>query len=263
MKINEALILAGGKGERLISVTKNLYPKPLVEIGKELSLLKYTVNGLKQIGINKIFISVGFMKDKIMESFSDKNVDFVIEDEPLGTGGAIVKFISEKRPGTFIVTPVDNYIEWAKLKDMTDFEDEWQSDFVANWAVSSFEGKYWQEQVRGNIWRNKQTGKMAEYLSRLNKVDRDAINTKYRLLPEFECASSMGVVAINPDKFTDSVKILIAGTRFCLYKDLCHAWLYGNKGHEFRVQTKKFDVEVIDVGTPERLEFIRHKLNYG
>ena len=66
----KALILAGGKGTRLAEITKNAIPKPMAEIdGKP--ILERAVLQLKNYGITDIFISVGFLNEKIRGYFGN------------------------------------------------------------------------------------------------------------------------------------------------------------------------------------------------
>ena len=90
--INVAVIMAGGKGSRLRSITNDEIPKPMVPVdGKP--LLEYQVEKLKAYGIKKIVMIVGHLGEKIVDHFKDgKNfgveIDYIFEKEPLGTAGA-------------------------------------------------------------------------------------------------------------------------------------------------------------------------------
>ena len=91
-KIDVAVIMAGGKGSRLRSITNDEIPKPMVPVdGKP--LLEYQVEALKEYGIKKIVMSVGHLGEKIMDHFKDGkdfgvDIDYSVEKEPLGTAGA-------------------------------------------------------------------------------------------------------------------------------------------------------------------------------
>ena len=90
--IDVAVIMAGGKGSRLRSITNDEIPKPMVPVdGKP--LLEYQVGKLKSYGIKKIVMIVGHLGEKIVDHFKDgKNfsveIDYIFEKEPLGTAGA-------------------------------------------------------------------------------------------------------------------------------------------------------------------------------
>ena len=91
-KIDVAVIMAGGKGSRLRSITNDEIPKPMVPVdGKP--LLEYQVEKLKEYGIKKIVMIVGHLGEKIMDHFKDGkdfgvDIDYIVEKEPLGTAGA-------------------------------------------------------------------------------------------------------------------------------------------------------------------------------
>lgn len=89
----EAIVLAGGKGTRLQSVVQDV-PKPMAPI-KGRPFLCFVLDELKLHGFNHIILSVGYMKDKIIEYFGSEfqgmKISYSVEDEPLGTGGGIKK----------------------------------------------------------------------------------------------------------------------------------------------------------------------------
>lgn len=90
--IDVAVIMAGGKGSRLRSITNDEIPKPMVPVdGKP--LLEYQVEKLEAYGIKKIVMIVGHLGEKIVDHFKDGKdfgveIDYIFEKEPLGTAGA-------------------------------------------------------------------------------------------------------------------------------------------------------------------------------
>ena len=92
----QAVILAGGFGTRLRSVLADV-PKPMAPIhGKP--FLAYLLDYLKSQGVTEIVISVHYLREQIQDYFGqcyqEMPVQYVVEDEPLGTGGAIQKVFS-------------------------------------------------------------------------------------------------------------------------------------------------------------------------
>ncbi|RJQ48198.1 MAG: hypothetical protein C4528_03300 [Gammaproteobacteria bacterium] len=69
MQINQAVILAGGRGERLRPLTNNL-PKPMVPVN-ERPFLEYLVERLRVSGITEIVMLLGYLPEKITEYFGD------------------------------------------------------------------------------------------------------------------------------------------------------------------------------------------------
>ena len=106
MKINTALILCAGFGKRLnpITLTK---PKPLLEI-KEVTMLEKSINLIKKLGINKIFINTFYLKDHFLNFIKNKNFNLdihIIEDGEniLDTGGGILNMITHSSENDFMV----------------------------------------------------------------------------------------------------------------------------------------------------------------
>lgn len=99
----QAIVLAGGFGTRLRSVIKDV-PKPMAPINNK-PFLAYLLDYLILQGVNKVVLSVHYLREQIQEYFQDsyRNVaiEYAIEDEPLGTGGAILKslaFVKHDQP---------------------------------------------------------------------------------------------------------------------------------------------------------------------
>ena len=88
-----AIVLAGGLGARLRSVVPDL-PKPMAEVAGK-PFLWWVLRRLEQQGLTDVYLSVGYKREVIEGYFGDAfgalRVHYVVEDEPLGTGGAIAK----------------------------------------------------------------------------------------------------------------------------------------------------------------------------
>ena len=93
----EAIVLAGGLGTRLRSVVSDL-PKPMAPIGDK-PFLEYILKYLQKNGITRAILSVGYKWETIKEHFGDKfeNIELIysVENESLGTGGAIKKAMNQ------------------------------------------------------------------------------------------------------------------------------------------------------------------------
>lgn len=87
-----ALIMAGGRGERLRPLTE-VTPKPMLKVGDK-PIIEHNIDRLITYGIKDIFISVKYLKDQIMDYFGDGQakgvcIHYIEEEEPLGTIGAL------------------------------------------------------------------------------------------------------------------------------------------------------------------------------
>lgn len=102
--MTEAVILAGGLGTRLRDTLPGL-PKVMAPVAGR-PFLFYVINYLRSQGIEKFIFSLGYMHDLIEsylnDQFSTLNFQCSIEEEPLGTGGAIL-LASAKATGRDLV----------------------------------------------------------------------------------------------------------------------------------------------------------------
>ena len=89
--LHEAIILAGGLGTRLRSVVSNL-PKCMAPVAGK-PFLHYIIAYLQKQGVDKFIFSLGYKHELIVDYISKQYplllVQYSIEKEPLGTGGAI------------------------------------------------------------------------------------------------------------------------------------------------------------------------------
>lgn len=87
----EAIVLAGGFGKRLRQIVTDV-PKPMASIAGR-PFLEILLGSLSNKGFSRVVLSLGFMAEKIYDhfgtSFAGMDIAFVVEDTPLGTGGAI------------------------------------------------------------------------------------------------------------------------------------------------------------------------------
>tara|TARA_B100000959_G_scaffold181198_1_gene189545 strand:- start:909 stop:1646 length:738 start_codon:yes stop_codon:yes gene_type:complete len=80
------IILAAGKGTRMRSETAKvlhiLHGKPL---------LKYVIDLAYKIKPDRIFVVVGFQKEEVKKNFVSENIEFIDQEEQLGTGHAVMQ----------------------------------------------------------------------------------------------------------------------------------------------------------------------------
>lgn len=109
--IKQAVILAGGKGKRLLPLTKNL-PKPMAPINK-IPFLSYLIHTLKQKGIKKILILVGYKYNKIINFYKKSSampISFSFSNVKSDTGKRVLdayKFLDDE----FLLLYGDNFWE--------------------------------------------------------------------------------------------------------------------------------------------------------
>jgi len=107
------VIMAGGKGTRLIPIT-NVLPKPLIPIGKK-TILENIMDRFVDVGCNSFYISVNYKAEMIKHYFDvlgnpNYNIDYIKEEKPLGTAGSL-SLIRQKIDKTFFVSNCDIIID--------------------------------------------------------------------------------------------------------------------------------------------------------
>ena len=95
----DVVIMAGGKGTRLHPLTLNI-PKPLLKIGDK-AIIEHNIDRLYKYGITDFWISVRYLGDQIKNKLRDgknenQSIQYVWEDNPLGTIGAVSKIMNFK-----------------------------------------------------------------------------------------------------------------------------------------------------------------------
>jgi len=88
----QAIIMAGGLGQRLMPLTSEM-PKPMLSIG-DVPLLEHIIKQLKKSGINKIYISTHYKSEIIKDYFNNGSsfgveIEYLQEEKPMGTAGVL------------------------------------------------------------------------------------------------------------------------------------------------------------------------------
>lgn len=119
----KAVIVAGGKGTRILGITKNIIPKPMIKINDK-SILEYQLEVFKANGITDIIIIVGHLGEQIEDYFKDGksfgvSISYVREEFPLGTAGGLY-FLKNKINEDFILVYGDLIFD-VDFQKMLDF----------------------------------------------------------------------------------------------------------------------------------------------
>lgn len=88
----QAVIMAGGRGTRLRPLTEDL-PKPMLPLGGR-PVMEHIIEQLRNTGIRQVNITTHYQAEKITDHFGNGaafgvDINYVREDSPLGTGGAL------------------------------------------------------------------------------------------------------------------------------------------------------------------------------
>ena len=117
----KGVIIAGGKGERLMPLTSKL-PKPMLEVAGK-PLLEHQINLFRKYKISKLLLCLHYLPEKIMDYFKNGNdfdvqLTYSIEKKPMGTAGAL-SLARNFFDDSFIVMYGDNFtnLDLDKLVD--------------------------------------------------------------------------------------------------------------------------------------------------
>lgn len=104
----DAVLMAGGKGERLRPLTEKI-PKPLLKVGDK-AIIDHNIDRLLDYGVQHINVTINYLGEQIEEHFKEPKGDVLVQTvrEPkfLGTIGSI-KFVKEFFNDTILVMNSD------------------------------------------------------------------------------------------------------------------------------------------------------------
>lgn len=131
------VIMAGGKGTRLKPLT-NVIPKPLIPIGDK-TILEKIMDQFQNIGCQKFYMSVNYKYD-ILQFYLSRlehqyDVDFFMEDKPLGTIGS-VSLLKDKILTPFFVSNCDILID-QDYRDVYEYHVQNKNELTIVAAVKS------------------------------------------------------------------------------------------------------------------------------
>lgn len=165
------VVLAGGLGTRLKDVVNDV-PKPLAPI-LDRPFLDYLLSYWIKNNANKIILSVGyknqFIKNYFSNSYKGVPIEYVIEDVPVGTGGAILKVLNEVNvPDDFFIINGDTMF-LIDQKAMRNFHFEMKADFTMCLRNIKNAGRYHRMQMD-------KTNKLCSVIEPDNKKTSGLIN---------------------------------------------------------------------------------------
>ena len=119
------LIMAGGKGRRLLPFTSKI-PKPLVTLNNK-PILHFILQKIIQENFENLFISINHLGDQIIEFFQKNknfglNISFIQENSPLGTAGSL--YLIKKMKFEKIIVINADVITGLKYEKILNFHEE-------------------------------------------------------------------------------------------------------------------------------------------
>ena len=107
----EAIILAGGMGTRLQKIVTDV-PKPMAPVNNK-PFLFYLLRWISNFPVEKIILSTGYKSESIFDyfgnSFENIRLKYVKDEEPLGTGGAVIKALKSTRGKDILILNGDTW----------------------------------------------------------------------------------------------------------------------------------------------------------
>jgi len=119
---NKVVLMAGGLGERLLPLTKDL-PKPMLKVGDK-PILETVIEGFSKHGFTNIIISLNYLGEKIMNYFGNGDqfgvsIEYIEEKKKLGTAGALSLLKSEMNEPFFVMN--GDVLTKLNFKNLLDF----------------------------------------------------------------------------------------------------------------------------------------------
>jgi dTDP-glucose pyrophosphorylase len=135
----KVVIMAAGKGTRMLPLTKNV-PKVLVEVNGK-PFLSYVLKNLKEAGFTEFGIIVGHLKEKISEFIEVNGIKATLieQKEQKGTGHALLQARAFCGEDDFIVLGGDNL--WT-VNDFKKFKVEDKFNYISGFKINPPYDKY-------------------------------------------------------------------------------------------------------------------------
>ncbi|HHD81704.1 MAG TPA: D-glycero-D-manno-heptose 1-phosphate guanosyltransferase [Campylobacterales bacterium] len=166
----EAIVLAGGLGTRLKSVVSDV-PKPMALVAQK-PFLSYLLEYLNSYGVSRVVLAVGYKWEVIEayfgQDFKGMELLYSVEQEPLGTGGAVKKALEMISGEEVLMLNGDTYFKvdlkrlqirpnskiTLSLKEMQDFNRYGSVEFNETGRLTSFQEKCYKEQgyINGGVY---------------------------------------------------------------------------------------------------------------
>lgn len=181
MKIQRALILAAGFGQRLRPLTNSL-PKPLLEVNN-ITLLENTLKFLKGFGIKQIAINVHYLADQVknfLKKFEGEyNINLFEEEIILNTGGALLNCLNFFQNDKFIVINPDTIWNFKYKDPLNDLIKCFEKEEAQIGLLVIKKNKSFDERFNGDFYRDENNNNLI-----LRKIvkNRDLIYTGCQII---------------------------------------------------------------------------------
>ncbi len=202
MKINEAVILAGGLGTRLKSEVPDL-PKCMAPVAGR-PFIDHLIHFFLKAGIDTFVFALGYKSEHVIshlkDNWKDLKYNYTIETEPLGTGGAILLASTAIKgddffvfngdtmfsiePGQIIqVHQVNNAFITISLKPMKNFDRYGTVDITNDHKISGFREKSFCKEglINGGIYLVNKTKLLSLHLPERFSFEKDVLEIQTKV----------------------------------------------------------------------------------
>ena len=233
----QAIILCGGRSTRLGNIAKET-PKILLPIGNQV-IIDYQIDLLKTANVSEVILASGHLHEVVFEHigfrYKGLNVLYAKEEKALGTGGATKNAMKYITSEPFFTLNGDILAKGVDLSNMLKFHDKIQNDIndkIDGVLLSTF-----MEDIRdfGEIISD-QNNKVVNFREKQDQMKQGYINGGIYLFNKSICNyfPVQDIFSIEYDVFPSVDEL-------------------------YTFQSK---LELIDIGVPERLEYVRQKYSY-
>ena len=228
---NQLLIMAGGFGKRLMPLTKML-PKPMIKVAGK-PMLEHIIEKAKTEGFSNFLISVYYLDEKIRDYFGDGtnwgvNIKYLIEPEPLGTGGALT--LIDPIPLHNIVVTNGDVISNVPFRKILNYHQEQAAGATMAVYNHEWENPYGVIETNGNLILE-----IKEKPVQKSKINAGVYVISPKLIKKLAANSALNM--------TDFFSLMIAKSEKVVAYPLHEKWLDVGR-HEDLMEAEKFAFKI-------------------
>lgn len=147
---NLFVIMAGGRGKRLLPLTKNI-PKPMLQVVGQ-PILEKIILGSKKEGFYNFNLTVNYLANKIINYFGNGkkfgiSINYTIEKKPLGTAGSLSKI--KKHFDLPIILTNGDLLNEIKFSKILDYHNSNKADVTVATGIHQITNPYGVIQFKG------------------------------------------------------------------------------------------------------------------
>jgi len=224
-----AIILAGGKGTRLLPYT-TIFPKPLMPLGEK-PILGIIVRQLCYFGFTDITLAIGYLAELLMAYFGDGkqygvHITYSREEQPLGTAGPLSLIQPPETPFLVMNGDVLTTLDYKAMRE----------HHIASGAMATVGTYFRKVKVNLGTVQVDENGRVVDYIEK----------------PQYEYLASIGIYIFSPTvmeyipanqylDLPDLIRMLVLdGHEVRIYKDVDY-WLDIGRLDDYEIAQADFE----------------------